>query len=120
MEVCTKVVSWIFPLGKIPTAQSDNPKGTFQKVMDLVICAFLTKACDCIIVSSVSLGKISVEVARRRLRITFYRAADLVRTLTEARRENAHLAASPLVKGRLILRELGDRLHSREQETRTT
>ena len=59
--------------------------------MDLVICAFLTKACDCIIVSSVSLGKISVGVARRRLRITFYRAADLVRTLTEARRENAHL-----------------------------
>jgi hypothetical protein len=36
-----------------------------------------------------------------------YRAADLVRTLTEARRENAHLAVSPLVKGRLLLRELG-------------
>jgi IstB-like ATP binding protein len=75
--------------------------------MDLVICALLTKACDCIIVSSVSLEKVSVEVARRRLRITFFRAADLVRTLTEARRENAQLAVSPLVKSRLILRELG-------------
>jgi hypothetical protein len=53
------------------------------------------------------LGKISVEVARRRLRITYYRAADLVTTLTEARRENAHLAVSPLLKWRLILRELG-------------
>jgi glyoxylate carboligase len=53
------------------------------------------------------LGKISVEVAMRQLRLTFYRAANLVTTLTEARRENVHLAVSPLVKGRLILRELG-------------
>jgi hypothetical protein len=42
----------------------------------------------------------------RQLRLTFCRAANLVRTLTEARRENAHLAVPPLVKGRLILREL--------------
>lgn len=74
--------------------------------MDLVICAFLTKACDCTFVSSVSLGKISVEVAMRRLRLTFHCAANQVTALTEARRENAHLAVSPLVKGRLILREL--------------
>ena len=85
-------------------------KGTFQKVMDLVICAFLSKACDYIIVSPVGSGKVSVEVARRRLRITFYRAADLVRTLTETRRENAHLAVSPLEKGRSDARRAGGRL----------
>ena len=119
MEVCTKVVDGISPLQQISTTWSDAQKGTYQRSMHLLTCAFLTKkACDCIIVSSVSLGKISVEVARRRLRIAFYRAADLVRTLTEARRENAHLAVSPLVKGRLILRELGGRLirESRRRE----
>jgi hypothetical protein len=101
MEVCTKVVDGFSPLEQISTTWSDAQKGTYhQRSMHLLNCAILTKACDRILVSPVGTGKISLEVARCHLRIAFYRAVDLVRTLTEARRENAHLAVSPLEKGR--------------------
>jgi hypothetical protein len=119
MEVCTKVVDGISPLEQISTTWSDAQKGTsHQRSMHLLNCAFLTKACDRIIVSPVGTGKISLEVARCHLRIAFYRAADLVRTLTEARRENAHLAVSPLEKGRSDSRRAGGRLipESRRRE----
>jgi DNA replication protein DnaC len=64
-----------------------------QKVMELASCEFLTQARDCIIAGPVGTGKthvaisLGVEAARRRLRVAFHRAADLVRTLTEARDE---------------------------------
>jgi len=64
-----------------------------QKVMELASCEFLTEARDCIIAGPVGTGKthvaisIGVEAARRRYRVAFFRAAELVRTLTEARDE---------------------------------
>jgi DNA replication protein DnaC len=64
-----------------------------QKVMELASCEFLTEARDCIIAGPVGTGKthvaisIGVEAAKRRFRVAFFRAAELVRTLTEARDE---------------------------------
>jgi DNA replication protein DnaC len=64
-----------------------------RKIMELATCEFLSEARDCIIAGPVGTGKthvaisIGVEAARRRFRVAFYRAADLVRTLTEARDE---------------------------------
>jgi DNA replication protein DnaC len=64
-----------------------------QKIMELATCEFLSEARDCIIAGPVGTGKthvaisLGVEAARRRFRVAFYRAADLVRTLTEARDE---------------------------------
>src|SRR5829696_2500284 len=64
-----------------------------QKLMELATCEFLSEARDCIIAGPVGTGKthvaisLGVEAARRRFRVAFYRAADLVRTLTEAREE---------------------------------
>jgi DNA replication protein DnaC len=64
-----------------------------RKVMELASCEFLTEARDCIIAGPVGTGKthlaisIGVEAARRRFRVAFYRAAELVRLLTEARDE---------------------------------
>jgi DNA replication protein DnaC len=64
-----------------------------QKIMELATCEFLSEAQDCIIAGPVGTGKthvatgIGVEAARRRYRVAFHRAADLVRTLTEARDE---------------------------------
>ncbi len=64
-----------------------------QKIMELATCEFLTKADDVIIAGPVGTGKthvaisIGVEAARRRFRVAFFRAAELVRTLTEARDE---------------------------------
>jgi DNA replication protein DnaC len=64
-----------------------------QKISELATCEFLSKAQDCIIAGPVGTGKthvatgIGVEATRRRFRVVFFRAADLVRTLTEARDE---------------------------------
>lgn len=64
-----------------------------QKVTELASCEFLAKAEDVVIAGPVGTGKthvaiaIGVEAARRRLRVAFHRAADLVRVLTEARDE---------------------------------
>jgi len=59
--------------------------------MELATCEFLEGAADVIIAGPVGTGKthlaisLGVEAARRRFRVAFYRAADLVRILTEAR-----------------------------------
>ncbi len=64
-----------------------------QKIMELATCEFLSKAQDVIVAGPVGTGKthvatgIGVEATRRRFRVTFFRAAELVRTLTEARDE---------------------------------
>lgn len=64
-----------------------------QKIMELATCEFLEGAAEVIIAGPVGTGKthlaisLGVEAARRRFRVAFYRAADLVRILTEARDE---------------------------------
>jgi DNA replication protein DnaC len=66
-----------------------------QKIMELASCEYITKAQDVIFAGPVGTGKshmaisLGVEAARRRFRVIFFRAADLVRTLTEARDERA-------------------------------
>lgn len=63
------------------------------KVLELASCSYIQKAEDLIVVGPVGTGKthlvigLGVEAARRRFRVVFTRAADLVRTLTEARDE---------------------------------
>jgi DNA replication protein DnaC len=79
-----------------------------QKVMELATCESVTKAHDCIIASPVGTGKTHVEATRSRFRVPFYRAADLVRTLTEARDERMlTLLYRRLRRVDLILDELG-------------
>jgi DNA replication protein DnaC len=64
-----------------------------QKILQLATCEYITKAQDVIFAGPIGTGKthlaisLGVEAARRRFRVAFYRAADLVRTLTEARDE---------------------------------
>jgi DNA replication protein DnaC len=64
-----------------------------QKIMELATCEFLEAAAEVIIAGPVGTGKthlaisLGVEAARRRFRVAFYRTADLVRILTEARDE---------------------------------
>lgn len=66
-----------------------------QKILQLATCEYITKAQDVIFAGPIGTGKthlaisLGVEAARRRFRVAFYRAADLVRTLTEARDERA-------------------------------
>ncbi len=61
------------------------------KIAELTTCGFIDKAEDVIIAGPVGTGKthlaiaLGVEAARRRYRVTFFRAADLVRELFEAR-----------------------------------
>lgn len=64
-----------------------------QKIMELATCEYITGTQDVIFAGPVGTGKthlaigLGIEAARRRFRVTFFRAADLVRTLTEARDE---------------------------------
>jgi DNA replication protein DnaC len=64
-----------------------------QKIMELASCEYLTKAQDVIFAGPIGTGKthiatsLGVEATRRRFRVAFFRAAELVRTLTEARDE---------------------------------
>jgi DNA replication protein DnaC len=64
-----------------------------QKIMELASCEYITKASDVILAGPVGTGKthaaigLGVEAARRRFRVAFFRAAQLVRILTEARDE---------------------------------
>ena len=66
-----------------------------QKIMELATCEYITKAHDVIFAGPIGTGKthmaisLGVEAARRRFRVGFFRAAELVRTLTEARDERA-------------------------------
>ncbi len=63
------------------------------KLLDLSSCAYLSRAEDVILAGPIGTGKthiaiaLGVEAARRRFRVSFTRAADLVRTLLEARDE---------------------------------
>lgn len=74
------------------------------KIMELASCDYLTKGEDVVLAGPIGTGKthlaiaLGVEATRRRFRVAFARAANLVRTLIEARDE----------------RTLG-RLHSRYQ-----
>ena len=64
-----------------------------QKILELATCEYVSRAQDIILAGPIGTGKthvaisLGVEAARRRFRVAFYRAADLVRTLTEARDE---------------------------------
>lgn len=65
-----------------------------QKILvELATCEYVTKARDVILAGPIGTGKthvaisLGVEAARRRFRVAFFRAAELVRTLTEARDE---------------------------------
>lgn len=86
-----------------------------QKILELATCEFLVKAQDCVIAGPVGTGKthvatgIGVEAARRRFRVAFYRAAELVRTLTEARDERTLTQLHRRIRrvDLLILDELG-------------
>ena len=63
------------------------------KLLELASCEYLSKAEDIILAGPIGTGKthiaisLGVEAARRRFRVSFTRAADLVRTLLEARDE---------------------------------
>lgn len=64
-----------------------------QKILELASCEYVGKAQDVIFAGPIGTGKthtaisLGVEAARRRFRVAFFRAADLVRILTEARDE---------------------------------
>jgi DNA replication protein DnaC len=64
-----------------------------QKIMELASCEYISKAQDVIFAGPIGTGKthmaisLGVEATRRRFRVGFYRAAELVRILTEARDE---------------------------------
>lgn len=64
-----------------------------QKITELATCEYISKAQDVIFAGPIGTGKthlaisLGVEAARRRFRVAFFRAAELVRTLTEARDE---------------------------------
>lgn len=61
------------------------------KLLELSACEYLSRAEDIILAGPIGTGKthiaigLGVEAARRRFRVTFTRAADLVRTLLESR-----------------------------------
>ncbi len=86
-----------------------------QKIAELSRCEFLGDARDCIIAGPVGTGKthvaisIGVEATRRRFKVAFYRAADLVRLLTESRDERTLTALHRRIRrvDLLILDELG-------------
>ena len=86
-----------------------------QKLAELSRCEFLEKALDCLVAGPVGTGKthvaisIGVEAARRRYKVAFYRAADLVRLLTESRDERTLTALHRRIRrvDLLILDELG-------------
>ncbi len=62
-----------------------------QKIAELATCAYLDEAADIIIAGPIGTGKthlaigLGMEAAKRRKRVAFVKAADLVRTLLEAR-----------------------------------
>ncbi len=85
------------------------------KVIELATCEFLTTGDDVVIAGPIGTGKtmlataIGVEAARRRKRVRFVRAAELVRELLEARDERhlGRLQARYRRVDLLILDELG-------------
>jgi DNA replication protein DnaC len=85
------------------------------KVLELASCEFITKAEDVVLAGPIGTGKtllaigLGVEAARRRHRVAFTRAADLVRDLREARDERTlgQLHRRLQRVGLLIVDELG-------------
>jgi DNA replication protein DnaC len=85
------------------------------KVLELAACEFIEKAEDVVIAGPVGTGKthlgiaLGVEAARRRYRVVFMRAADMVRDLLEARDARAlgRLHQRLLRASLLIIDELG-------------
>ena len=85
------------------------------KVLQLASCEFIDKAEDVVIAGPVGTGKthlaiaLGVEAARRRYRVVFIRAADMVRNLLEARdaRTLGRLHQRLLRASLLIVDELG-------------
>jgi DNA replication protein DnaC len=85
------------------------------KVLQLASCEFIDKAEDVVIAGPVGTGKthlaiaLGVEAARRRYRVVFIRAADMVRSLLEARdaRTLGRLHQRLLRASLLIVDELG-------------
>lgn len=63
------------------------------KIMELVSCAYITRGDDVVLAGPIGTGKthiaiaLGVEATRRRFRVAFMRAANLVRSLIEARDE---------------------------------
>jgi len=85
------------------------------KILELASCQFIDKAEDVVIAGSVGTGKthlaiaLGVEATRRRYRVVFIRAADMVRNLLEARdaRTLGRLHQRLLRASLLIVDELG-------------
>ena len=85
------------------------------KLLELASCQYLSKAEDVILAGPIGTGKthiaigLGVEAARRRFHVTFTRAAELVRTLLEARDERLLGKLHRRVEGAdlLIVDELG-------------
>ncbi len=85
------------------------------KILELASCAFVDKGDDVVIAGPIGTGKthlavaIGVEAARKRYRVAFVRAADLVRELYEARDDRllARLHARYTRVSLLVIDELG-------------
>jgi DNA replication protein DnaC len=86
-----------FPLPEVKTLDQLD-WGALQgiqpgQVAELATCAYLERGDDVVIAGPIGTGKthvaiaLAVEAARRRYRVAFVRAADLVRSLVEARDE---------------------------------
>jgi len=66
-----------------------------QKILELARCQFIDNAEDVVIAGPIGTGKthlaigLGVEATRRRIKVAFHKAADLVRELLEARDERA-------------------------------
>jgi DNA replication protein DnaC len=86
-----------------------------QKVAHLATCQFIEKAEDVIIGGPIGTGKthlaiaLGVEAAKRRMRVSFLKAAELVRMLLEARDDRmlGHLQARLRRVALLVIDELG-------------
>jgi DNA replication protein DnaC len=86
-----------------------------QKIAQLTTCDFIEKAEDLIIAGPIGTGKthlaiaFGVEAAKRRMRVFFIKAAELVRMLLEARDDRmlGHLQAKLRRVSLLIIDELG-------------
>lgn len=94
---------------------SARPGVSKPQILELARCAYLDQAEDVVLAGPIGTGKthlaiaLGVEAARRRRRVLFVRAADLVRELLEARddRQLGRLHKRLLAVDLLIVDELG-------------